>query len=265
MDTESKPPDPATDAAREKALEAVRRGLQRIASYHTDVGFGFAERQRLNDLRRDFEEAAGALNLLPAGDAAATQSDGWVSVRDKLPTEREWVLIYHPTDGVEHAYLSIEPELGGTPLQSMYWRCGGNNHSFEQKNPVTHWRSLPAPPQSPPAAPADVALPTPNEHGDYEIEMADIVKGLGGWIVYLPDERTMKDGDGTTRIFDTPQAALRALRDLGYGPGANADPTLATLERAVLKATGETADTLRARTLEENRRIADAPKGTVRE
>ncbi len=62
----------------------------------------------------------------------STNTDGWVSVEDRLPLKDDWVLVNYVLDGVgmasfngEDLWLDWDGDLYGTP---------------------THWQPLPAPP-----------------------------------------------------------------------------------------------------------------------
>ena len=65
----------------------------------------------------------------------------WISVKDKLPSEYQWVLIYYKG---EMQVGRIEDYVGG---RSDWWWGNDNYYTSVESGKVTHWAELPHPPE----------------------------------------------------------------------------------------------------------------------
>lgn len=63
----------------------------------------------------------------------------WISVKQELPTEHEWVLIFSPRELRGIAIASYRPES-----ENYRWDCDTYGHREED---VSHWQRLPSPPE----------------------------------------------------------------------------------------------------------------------
>lgn len=104
-------------------------------AWHPEYGY----RTSLSETKEDLLKSYEAIDMRPVEIRQvrlieSSQVEEWVSVKDRLPEEKTWVLVYDPTDKER-------------PVKDMKFLSHSNGEIWWLTQCwATHWRPLPLPP-----------------------------------------------------------------------------------------------------------------------